>query len=223
MAGYKNYQVDRNKHSKDGLDIYNKKANVDKQVENLSKDEKLRKGVKLWASFYKANIHRYITDYFQVDLHLFQKIMLYMMGKNNFFMMIAARGIGKSFLVALYALAIASLRPGLPVIIASGTRGQGQLIITQKIDKELRLKYPNIAREIKAIKTGNNECVVILHNGSTIQAVTSTDNARGYRAGVLICDEFRLIKEDTLNKILRPFLNYVRQPKFVNLPKYAKK
>lgn len=220
MSGYQNFQVNRNKNS--NLNVYEKKKNVNKAVENMSKDEKLRNGVKTWGSFYKENVHRFIEDYFEVELHTFQKIMIYLMSKNNFFMLIAARGMGKSFLVALYAMAICVLRPSLPVILASGTKGQAQLIITQKIDKELKLKYPNIAREIKSIKTGSSECSVILHNGSTIQAVTSTDSARGYRAGVLICDEFRIIKEDVLNRVLRPFLNYIRQPKFINRPEYSK-
>ena len=61
------------------------------------------------------------------------------------------------------------------------------MIITQKIDKDLKLNYPNIAREIKDIKTGANECVCIFHNGSTIEAVASMDSARGYRGQILPC------------------------------------
>lgn len=218
MAGVKNFQVGRNKSKE--LNIYEKKKRVNNKTEKLSKDQRLRNGIKTWASFYRSNIHRYIEDYYGVRLHTFQKIILYMMSKNSFFLWWASRGIGKSFIVALYCLAMASLKPGIPIVVASGTKNQARAVITLKIDKELRLKYPNIAREIKTVKTGSDECVVILHNGSTISAVASNDNARGYRAAILISDEFRLIKEDILTRVLRPFLNYVRTPKFLSLPEY---
>ena len=218
MAGYSNFQVKRNKSNE--LNIYEKKKQVNNMVKNLSKDERLRNGIKLWASFYRSNIHRYIEDYFGVRLHTFQKIILYMMSKNSFFLWWASRGLGKSFIVALYCLAMASLKPGLPIVIASGTKGQAKSVITVKIDKELRLKYPNIAREIKQVKTGADETVCILHNGSTIHAAASNDNSRGLRAGILVVDEFRLVKEEVITRVLRPFLNYIRKPKFLNLPQY---
>lgn len=219
MAGYKNFQVDRNKYSKGIKDIYKQKKHVNKTRENQSKDERLRQGFKIWTSFYRANLHRFVEDYFGIKLKLFQKILLYMMNYVSFFMYLAARGQGKSFIIAIFSIAISVLRPNTKIIIASGTKGQAKLIVTQKIEKEL-MQYPNIAREIKDIKTGNNEIVVRFHNGSTIEAVTSTDSSRGYRGNILILDEFRLIKEDNLKKVLRPFLNVNRQPPYLNKPEY---
>lgn len=221
MAGYKNYQVDRNKYKNGIKDIYKQKKNVNKTTEIKSKDERLRNGFKIWTSFYRENVHRFVMEYFGIKLHLFQMILLYMMNKVSFFMYLAARGQGKSFLIAIYCCARAVLYPGTKIILASGTKGQSRLIITQKIDKELRLKFPNLAREIKEVKTGSNECVVVFQNGSTIEAVTSTDNARGYRGNILILDEFRLIKEENLTRILRPFLNVNRQPPYLMKSEYA--
>lgn len=100
------------------------------------------------------------------------------------------------------------------------TKGQAKLVITEKIAKDL-INYPNLAREIKEIKTSANEIVVIFQNGSTITAVTSNDNARGYRGNILILDEFRLIKEDILKKVLRPFLTVVRQPPYLKKSEYS--
>ena len=40
--------------------------------------------------------------------------------------------------------------------------------------------YPNVCREIKEVHTGMNKTMVVFKNGSTIECVTSTDNARGY-------------------------------------------
>ena len=94
------------------------------------------------------------------------------------------------------------------------------MLISQKIDKELRAKYPNLAREIKDIKTSTNESVVVFKNGSTIEAIASNDNARGYRCHILVIDEYRMVKPDILNKVLKPFLNVLRSPKFTSKKKY---
>lgn len=217
MASYKNFK--RKSDSK--YDIYNKPRHTDNSNEVLSKDQKLRKGFKVWTAFYRKNIHRFIGDYFGVHLFLFQKILIFMMSRVSFFMYLAARGQGKSFIIALFCCAQCVLYPNTKIILASGTKGQARLIITQKIAKELILNYPNLAREIKEVKTGVNECLVIFQNGSTIEAVTSTDNARGYRGNILILDEFRLIKEENLTKVLRPFLNVNRQPPYLKNPKYS--
>jgi hypothetical protein len=217
MAGYSNFQVSRNKTR----DVNNRNKNLSKTQENLSKNEKLRNGFKKWTSFYRANMHRFVEEYFGIRLKLFQKILLFLMNNVLFFMYLAARGQGKSFIIAVYCCARSVLYPNTKIILASGTKGQAKLIISQKIEKDLFLNYPNLAREIKNIKSSNNECVVYFHNGSTIEAVTSTDNARGYRGNILILDEFRLIKESNLKEVLQPFLNVNRQPKYLNKPEYA--
>ena len=41
--------------------------------------------VKLWASFYRSNMHRFAIDYLNLPLFGFQMILLYMMNINNFF------------------------------------------------------------------------------------------------------------------------------------------
>lgn len=47
-----------------------------------------------WAGFWRKNPHRFAEDYIGVKLHLYQKILLYMMNINDVFMYIAARGAG---------------------------------------------------------------------------------------------------------------------------------
>lgn len=83
------------------------------------------------------------------------------------------------------------------------------------------MKYPNVKREIEEIRTGNNDVRVVFRNGSTIEAVTSSDSARGYRAHIIILDEYRLIKKDVYDKILRPFLNVQRKPPYTHKPEYS--
>jgi hypothetical protein len=84
----------------------------------------------------------------------------------------------------------------------------------------MRSESPNLDREIRHINTGKDETKVYFHNGSTIEAVTSNDNSRGYRSNILILEEFRMIKKDILNTVLRKFNASPRQPKYLALPAY---
>ena len=218
MASYANFEVDRNKYSK-GTNVLNKPKSVDKTSENMSKNEKMRYKVKLFTTFFRLNPHRFVESYFQIQLHLFQKIILYLMNINTIFMLVASRGISKSYTIAIYCCARAVLYPNSKIICASGTKGQAKLIITEKIEKEL-MQYPNLAREIKQIKSSSNEATVIFHNGSTITAIASTESSRGYRCNILVCDEFRLIKKSVVEQILLPMLNVYRQPPYLKKEEY---
>ncbi|MEH7116026.1 terminase family protein [Neobacillus vireti] len=218
MAGIQNYQVDRNKNSK-GQNALAKIQNVSKTKENQSKDIRMRNQMKKWTSFYRLNIHRFIDHYFGIELFFFQKILLFFMNLNTFVMIVAARGLSKSFMIAIFACARCVLYPNTKVIIASGVKKQAKLIITEKIEKEL-MQYPNLAREIKQVKSSSNDATVIFHNGSTIEAVTSSENSRGYRGNILILEEFRMIDEGILNTVLKPFLNVYRQPPYLKKEKY---
>lgn len=64
---------------------------------NVSKIKERRKnrlfeGVAIWTAYYRYNPHRFVKDYLNVDLKLFQKILLYAMMHNNHFMYLASRG-----------------------------------------------------------------------------------------------------------------------------------
>lgn len=71
--------------------MQNKKS--EKQLAN-EKSERIMQGVAYWAAFYRCNPHRFVKDYLHINLKLFQKILLYAMMLNNFFMYIASRGQG---------------------------------------------------------------------------------------------------------------------------------
>lgn len=219
MAGIQNYEVSRNKNSK-GQNQIEKTTKVDKTTENQSKNERMRLQMKKWTTFYRLNVHRFVGHYFGIELFFFQKILLFFMNLNTFVMIIAARGLSKSFMIAIFACARCVLYPNTKVIIASGVKKQAKLIITEKIEKEL-MQYPNLAREIKQVKSSSNDATVIFHNGSTIEAVTSSENSRGYRGNILILEEFRMIDEGILNTVLKPFLNVYRQPPYLKNEKYS--
>ena len=59
--------------------------------------------VLLWNTFFRRNLHRLAIDYFKINLHIYQAIILYLMGICNFVVIVACRAAAKSFIIALYA------------------------------------------------------------------------------------------------------------------------
>lgn len=195
MSSYQNFEVSRNKETK-GINIFNKGKVFRKQQ---TKSEKLMEGVGIWASFYRANPHRYVKDYLGINLKFFQIILLYAMNFNHYFMYLASRGQGKSFLSAIYCIVRACLYPESKIICASGTKSQSREII-EKID-DLRKNSPNLQREISDIKTGTNDPKVEFHNGSWIKVVAANDNARS-KSFALLYGNVQVIKCEIKQEVL---------------------
>lgn len=195
----------------------------EKEIAN-EKSERIMNGIAVWAGFYRANPHRFVVDYLNIKLKLFQKILLYAMMHNNFFMYIAARGQGKTWLTALFCVVRCILFPKTKICIASATRPQANevlLKITDDFMKNYGFGSENLRREITYAAVGANKAVIEFANGSWIRVVTASDSGRGARANILLVDEFRMVDLDTINTVLRRFLTAPRQPNYLNNPKYA--
>ena len=186
------------------------------------KMERVLEGIGVWAGYYRSNPHRFAIDYLHVNLKLFQIILLFMMNLSYTFMFIGSRGLGKSYLCAIFCCIRCVLYPGTKICIASGTRGQSVNVL-EKIMTELKPNSPELASEIdeKETKLNPNTAQIVFKNASYIKVVTASDSARGNRAHVLIIDEFRMVKKDVIDTILRKFLANPRHPKYMDKPEYA--
>ena len=122
-------------------------------------------------------------------------------------------------IVSWYACAVAVLYGGIEIVITSGTKGQAKLLVSSKIEKFAE-KYPNLQKEILKITKNTNEIVVYFKNGSTITCCSPTDNSRGLRGNVLIVDEYRMVKKDIIDTVLKNFLTSNRSPRFLTLQKF---
>lgn len=185
------------------------------------RQQRILDGVAAWAGYYRCNPHRFAKDFLHLDLHLFQKILLVLMNINSTFVFIACRGIGKTFLSAIFCCIRCILYPGTKICIASGTRGQS-LNVLEKIMTELKPNSPELAYEIdeKETRTNGNDAKIMFKNGSFIKVVTASDSSRGNRAHILIIDEFRMVKKDIIDTILKKFLSNPRHPKYMDKPEY---
>ena len=187
--------------------------------EAKSRRERVIEGMAIWGSYYRENFDIFVEEYLQLDfLKWFQTMLLVMMNRSRVFLWIAARGMGKSFLIAIFAVARCILYPGTKVVITSGTRGQS-INVLEKIQTELMPVSPNLCNEIDMAKTkfSGQDAKVMFKNSSYIKVVTASDNARSNRANILIVDEFRMVKKDTIDTVLKKFLTSRRMPPYKDL------
>ena len=157
-------------------------------------------------------------------MHIFQKILIVMMNWSVVTVFIGSRGIGKTFISAVYAVIRCILYPGTKICIASGTRGQS-INVLEKILLELKPNSRELSAEIdeKQTRLNGTEAQIIFKNTSYIKVVTASDSARGNRANLLILDEFRMISKDVIDTILRKFLTLRRMPRYNELSKKERK
>ena len=78
---------------------------------------------------------------------MFQNILLIMMNYCLSTVFIAARGIGKSYLSAVFCCIRCVLYPGTKICVVSGTRGQANVVL-EKIMLELAPNSPELTAEI---------------------------------------------------------------------------
>ncbi|MCD8290020.1 MAG: hypothetical protein LUC91_00790 [Prevotella sp.] len=173
-----------------------------------------------WMTLFRRNFQLFAKDYLGLTLFPYQKIMLYLMGINNFIVVVASRAAAKSYIIALYACCRCILYPGSMVVLASATKGQSKLLVTEKIEKELMRDSVQLRKEISNIKVGTNDTVVYFKNGSTITVVPASENGRGYRSTCLVREEFRQIAKFIDDSILSPF-QFSRQPPYSKDPYYS--
>lgn len=176
-----------------------------------------------WITFFRRNLHRFAMDYLGLKLHLYQIIMLFLMGINHFIVVVASRASAKSFIIALYACCRCILYPNSMIVLSSSTKGQSKLLVSEKIQKELMNLSPPLRKEILKIKDNQNEVIVFFKNHSTITVVPASENGRGYRSNVIVREEFRQIKKSIDDSILSPFqiirqTPYMKDEKYINIP-----
>lgn len=173
-----------------------------------------------WIAYYRENIHRFATEILGFRLKDFQKILLYHMNESTNSMFLASRGLGKTYLVAIFCLCRCILYPGTRIAVASQTIQQGNETI-----EKIKGFFPDSAvlmSEISKVSiSGQAAGYVSFHNGSKIFVVTSTESARHSRASILVIDEFVKVDLHTIQTVLRRFLTAQRQPPYLSMPEYA--
>lgn len=174
-------------------------------------EEKINKVAwRKFLSYYRYFVDEFIIKHLGVNLFDFQRVIVRGLAKNQNGIVITCRGLTKSWLIAIFAIAMAILYPGINIGIASGNFRQAKNVIVKKIGGGGFIRNENIRREIKGtIKNMNDDCYVEFKNGSEIRAISvdqrmGGEGAESWRFQILIVDEAKRVKDDIIEKTLIP-------------------
>lgn len=169
-----------------------------------------RKRTKQWCTFYRRNLNIYISERLRVKLRPFQHIMVYLMGISQTFWAICSRGLSKSFICSIVAVAFCLLMPHSEVVIVSSAIKQANLIITEKIEKELMSLSPIVKQMYDDgliwFKDENDCRQMHFWNKSVIKVLPEAESARGTRGTILIAEEARILIKSKYDSIFREML-----------------
>ena len=193
------------------------------KIHEKSIKEKTEENIEEWVAYWRANPHRFITDYLGLILYDFQKVLIYIMNFYTYFIFTASRGLAKSTLTLLFCIQRAILYPGQKILVVCPVKSQSRNFI-KKI-YEFIDKSPNLKKEIDVanIKTGLNESEIPFNNGSKIFTTVYGEGALGLRCHILIVDEFVRTEKEVINRVFDPMLSDYRKPLYLNITnKYEK-
>jgi len=142
-----------------------------------------------------------------IKLAPFQEITLRGMMNRNFSMCVWGRGCGKTFIASVFCFLQCIFNPGTKILIAGPTFRTARFIFNN-LEKIINSKGAELLRQAFSIKPSKrNDQYEWLINGGSITAIPlSGEKIRGFRANVLVLDEYLLLPEELISTVLMPFL-----------------
>lgn len=143
-----------------------------------------------------------------IKLAPFQEINLRGLMSRQYSMCVHGRGCGKTFTAAIFCIIQAIMEPNSKIMIAGPTFRTSRFIFN-KIEEIIATPGALLARQAfpeKPLKR-NDIHEFKLSNGSTITAIPlNGEKIRGFRANILVIDEYLLMSKEIIDTVLRPFL-----------------
>lgn len=155
---------------------------------------------------------------FNIELLPEQLMILKLLWTHSNPMYIAARGFGKTFLLALYAMLVALFKPGSKILIAGAGFRQSKQVM-EKIE-EIWNGAP-ILRDLCGVHLDKKQRLIHEPDkwlfriaASTITGIPIGDGTRirGFRATNLLLDEFASINPEIYETVLRGFTSVTQTP-----------
>jgi len=160
---------------------------------------------------YFSFVCKYVLN---VELSPFQSLLVYEMWNRKFPMLIGSRGMGKSFILALYAVLRALFMPRRKIIIVGAAFRQSKVLFEYM---DTIWKNAPVLRDLCANNSGPRRDVdrCVMHIGqSTITCLPLGDGSkiRGQRANDIIADEFASIPRDIFENVVAGFAAVAASP-----------
>ena len=159
------------------------------------------------AKFLRANLG-FTTELISgIKLAAYQEATLKGMLNRNFSMCVWGRGCGKTFIASVFCFLQCIFEPGTKILIAGPTFRTARFIFNN-LEKIVKSKGANLlAQAFSARPSKRNDQYEWEINGGTITAIPlNGEKIRGFRANILVLDEFLLLPEELVNTVLMPFL-----------------
>lgn len=143
-------------------------------------------------------------------LALYQEILCKAVLNRNFSMFVMGRGCGKSFIGGTLSWMIPLFEPNTNILIAGPTFRTARNIFNY-LEKTICTKNATLLNQIFGNPSRRNDLLEWPVIGdtcvSTIRAIPlNGEKIRGFRANVLILDEFLLLSKQIIDEVLMPFL-----------------
>jgi len=158
------------------------------------------------AKFLRANIG-FTTELISgVKLAPYQEIHLKAFFNRNFNMCVFGRGCGKSFIAAVFCFLQCIFEPNTKILIAGPTFRTARFIFNN-LEKIVNSPGAELLSQCFGAKAKRNDQFEWHINGGSIVAIPlNGEKIRGFRANVLVLDEFLLLPEEIIKNVLMPFL-----------------
>ena len=158
------------------------------------------------VKFLRANLG-FTTELISgIKLAPYQEIHLKALMTRNFNMCIWGRGCGKSFVAAVFCFLQCVFEPNTKILIAGPTFRTARFIFNN-LEKIVNSKGAELLQQAFGSKSKRNDQYEWAINGGSIVAIPlNGEKIRGFRANVLVLDEFLLLPEDIIKTVLMPFL-----------------
>jgi hypothetical protein len=158
------------------------------------------------AKFLRANIGFSAELISGVKLAPYQEIHLKAMMNRNFNMCVFGRGCGKSFMGAVFCFLQCVFEPNTKILIAGPTFRTARFIFNN-LEKIVQSPGAELLAQCFGAKAKRNDQFEWQINGGSIVAIPlNGEKIRGFRANILVLDEFLLLPEEIIKNVLMPFL-----------------
>lgn len=160
----------------------------------------------------------------KVDLLPFQGVILKELWQRKFPMLVASRGLGKTFILALYALLRAIFLPGRKIVVVGAAFRQSKYIhaYIESIWRNSPL-LRDICDQTSGPRNGTDECRTLIGPSViTCLPIGNGDKIRGQRSNDTLCDEFAAMNREIFETVIVPF-GAVSSAPADNVRRYAAK
>lgn len=159
------------------------------------------------SKFLRTNIGMTVELLCGMKLEPFQEITLKGLLNSNYSLCVWGRGCGKTHIASVFTIVQTIFEPNSKVIIAGPTFRTARAIFSE-IEKMVRGPKSKLLRDCFEMEPSKKPDLLEWQiNGGSIRAIPlNGEKIRGFRANILVIDEFLLVPENIIKEVLMPFL-----------------